>query len=535
MAANTLTGCLQRLRRGALLRDEGGLTDGDLLAAYVARRDEAAFAALVRRHGPMVLGVCRRILRNHADAEDAFQATFLVLVRKAGTIRTRTQVSSWLHGVAHNTALKARALNRRRLEKERDVRARSKGQAAEELWQQAKALLDEALRGLPEKYRVAVVLCGLEGRTIKEAARQLACPQGTVATRLARGRALLARRLSRSGLALSAGTVAAILGEGAASASVPAALSGATVKAAATGLVSASVVTLSERALQAMLLTKIKIAAAVLAVLGVLGLAAGLLALPLGATQPPRQGGPGKAAVTGQKERPGGRPKGARKEPPPAEIAVIVKAWLYEVDDAFYKKLSKQKRLSKAELEELERQFLGQVKGKPDEGDALFPLLEKQKLLLTRKEHKFDLGKQGTLLTWGKTVKCLPSPDQVRKKQKGPQTVQEGVSLIVQAQVSPDRRFVRVKFTEKSVEVEGIDKVKVPLDGSEEESWAEVPFLKESGHSQVRDIPDGGSYLLPLHYRPREARGKARWLVVCVTPRIYIEEEERQIRGEAPR
>src|SRR5437870_2606387 len=120
MATNPLNGCLERLRRGALLRDEGCLTDGDLLAAYAARRDEAAFAALVRRHGPMVLGVCRRILRNDADAEDAFQATFLVLARKAGTLRTPTRVGSWLHGVAHNTALKARALNRLRRGKERE-------------------------------------------------------------------------------------------------------------------------------------------------------------------------------------------------------------------------------------------------------------------------------------------------------------------------------------------------------------------------------------------------------------------------------
>jgi RNA polymerase sigma factor (sigma-70 family) len=544
MATNTLNGCIERLRRGALLRDEGGLTDGDLLAAYVARRDEAAFATLVRRHGPMVLGVCRRILHNDADAEDAFQATFLVLVRKAATIRTRTRVSSWLHGVAHNTALKARAMNRRRQGKEREARALSKGQAAEELWQQAQTLLDEALRGLPDKYRVAIVLCDLEGKTIKEAARQLACPQGTVATRLARGRALLTRRLSRHGLTLSAGTVAAVLSEGAVSASVPASLTGATVKAAitvaarhaTTGIVSARVVTLSERVLKAMLLTKIKVASAVLVVLGVLGVAAGLLALPLGATQPPAQSRQGKAAATQQKEPPGGRPKGAGKAPPtPGEIAVIVTAWLYEVDDAFYKKLSQQKRLSMEDLEKLERQFLGQLNAKPLEDDTLFKLLAKQKPLLTRKEIKFDLGKEGALLSWGKTIKCLPSPDQVRKRQKGPQTVQEGVSLFAQIRVSADRRFVRVKFTEKSAELEGIDKVKVTLDNTGEEAFAEIPFLKESGHSQVRDIPDGGSFLLPLHYRPREARGKDRWLVLCITPRIYIEEEERQLRGEAPR
>jgi hypothetical protein len=283
-----------------------------------------------------------------------------------------------------------------------------------------------------------------------------------------------------------------------------------------------------------MLLSKVKVVAAVCVVLGVLGITAGLLALPPGSPQSPAQGRQGKAAAQ-QKERPGGRPKGARNAPPPAEITVGVKAQLYEVDDAFYKKLSGLKRLSTEDLEKLERQFLNQPKGKPAEGDTLFSLLPKQKLLRAGKEIKLDLGKEGALLSWEKTVKCLPSPEQLRKGPKGPQTVREGVSLFVQARISGDRRFVRVKFIEKSVELEGTDKVTVPLDNTDKEAVAEIPYLKEAAHSRVRDIPDGGSFLLPLHYRPREVKGKGRWLVVCVTPRIYIEEEERQLRGEAPR
>src|SRR5262249_8168586 len=111
-ASKPLNGLVQRLRRDALSGDEAGPPDGELLATSVARRDDASFEPLVRRHGPMVMGVCRRILRNHADAEDAFQATFLVLARKAGTLRAKAMVSNWLYGVAHNTALKAKAQGR---------------------------------------------------------------------------------------------------------------------------------------------------------------------------------------------------------------------------------------------------------------------------------------------------------------------------------------------------------------------------------------------------------------------------------------
>ncbi len=544
MATKTLNGFIEYLRRGAQLSDEAGLTDGELMAAYVARHDQAAFETLVRRHGPMVLGVCRRILRNDADAEDAFQATFLVLVRKANTIRTKTRVSNWLYGVAHNTALKAKSMNRQRQAKEREAGTLSKGQAGEEVWQQAQALLDEAMRGLPDKYRVAIVLCDLEGRTVKEAARQLACPQGTVATRLSRGRVLLAKRLSRHGLTLSAGTVAAVLSEGAASASVSASLVGSTITAATTvaaghattGMISAKVVTLLEGVLKAMLLTKIKIASAVLVMMGVFGVSVALLVLPLEAAQPTAQVNQGKADPPKKKERPGDQPKEAKKgQPKPAlEIAVIVKAHLYEVDDAFYKKLSKVKRLSKEDLEKLERQIVGPPKPKQPEEETLFKLLGKQKLLLTGKEIKLDIGKEGALLSLNKAIDCLPSPDQLERGQKGPQTVQEGVSLVAQMQISADRRYVRAKFTEKSAELEDIEKVKV-LDNTGKEVLAEIPFLKESGHSQVRDIPDGGSFLLPLQYRTREAKNKDRWLVVSITPRIYLEEEEQQIRGQAPK
>src|SRR6516225_8053008 len=126
MAPVRATGMPRTLRRALLALDRTSLTDGQLLDRYLASREEAAFEALLRRHGPMVLGVCRRVLRNAADAEDAFQTTFLVLVRKAATIRPRGLVGNWLYGVAHTTALKARAMSTKRLAKEREAAARPK-------------------------------------------------------------------------------------------------------------------------------------------------------------------------------------------------------------------------------------------------------------------------------------------------------------------------------------------------------------------------------------------------------------------------
>src|SRR5262249_42961899 len=156
-----------QLRRAALLRDGGGMTDGQLLECFLTRRDEAAFAALVRRHGPMVLGVCRRMLHNPHDAEDAFQATFPVLGRKAATIARRELLGNWLYGVAYRTALDARAAAARRRVREKQVSEmpEPEASASEDVWRDLRPLLDEELSRLPDKYRVPVVLCDLEGRT----------------------------------------------------------------------------------------------------------------------------------------------------------------------------------------------------------------------------------------------------------------------------------------------------------------------------------------------------------------------------------
>ena len=274
MSAGLPRDVLRQVRKAALLPDGAGMTDGQLLDCFVARRDEAAFETLVRRHGPMVLGVCRRLLRHPQDAEDAFQATFLVLVRKAASIARRELVGNWLYGVAYRTALEARAAAARRRTRERQVSPMPEPAADEHAdgWRELRPLLDRELSRLPDKYRVAVVLCDLRGETLRDVARQLGVPTGTLSGRLTTARRLLAKRLARHGLAPSGGALTAALSPSAASAGVPSPLVTSTVQVAlrvaagqvAAGAVSAQVATVAEGVLKAMLLRKLKVAAAVL-------------------------------------------------------------------------------------------------------------------------------------------------------------------------------------------------------------------------------------------------------------------------------
>src|SRR5262245_39592926 len=222
MATSSMSQLFQYLCSAARLRTETERTDGQLLDSFAAHGETAALEALVRRHAPMVWGVCRRVLRNHHDAEDAFQATFLVLVRKAASIYPRAKVGDWLYGVAHQTALKARATRAKRRVRERSVTEMPEPAVTEpDLWGDLQPLLDLELSRLPEKYRTVIVLCDLGGKTGREASRQLGVPQGTVASRLARARAMLANRLARHGLAVTGGALGAVLSRKAASASVP--------------------------------------------------------------------------------------------------------------------------------------------------------------------------------------------------------------------------------------------------------------------------------------------------------------------------
>jgi RNA polymerase sigma factor (sigma-70 family) len=207
-------------------------TDGELLQRFAQRREASAFNALMERHGPMVLGVCRGILRDAHDAEDAFQATFLVLVRNPQSIGKPASVASWLHGVAYRLATRARAESARRRAHERQALPVPKEDSREDVdWRDLRPVLHEEVDRLPERYRLPFVLCYLEGKTNEEAAKLLGCPKGTVLSRLSRARERLRRRLTRRGLALTSG-LGAVLAQATAQAAVPAALRENTLQAA---------------------------------------------------------------------------------------------------------------------------------------------------------------------------------------------------------------------------------------------------------------------------------------------------------------
>jgi RNA polymerase sigma factor (sigma-70 family) len=276
MPARASSCVLSSLRRIVAPLDEGTTSDGELLHAFIARRDEAAFERLLRRHGPMVLSVCRRLLGEPADAEDAFQATFLVLVRRADSIRKPEQVAAWIHGVARRTALKMRlgiARRRQRYVPLEDLAAEVA--APEIVWRELGPIFDQEISRLPSKYQLPVVLCCLQGRTKRQAARQLGWAEGTLSSRLQTARETLQRRLTTRGLAPASAAIAAALSQGPARAAVPFQLvvTTRTVAAAqpATSLVSAKAVALAREVLTSMFLSKCQAVTASLFVACALG------------------------------------------------------------------------------------------------------------------------------------------------------------------------------------------------------------------------------------------------------------------------
>jgi RNA polymerase sigma factor (sigma-70 family) len=283
------------------------MTDGELLARFLSSRDKNPLAALVRRHAPMVWGVCRRLLHNHHDAEDAFQATFLVLVRKAAGV-PRQAVANWLYGVARQTAVRLRATMAKQGRRETQVVTMPEPTVAEIRDADWHSVLDEELSRLPDHSRHVIVLCDLEGMTRKEAARQLGIPEGSVASRLARARVLLAKQLTRRGVVFAGGSVAAVLAAGSASASAPPALVASTIEAAnlvatgrTAGVVSAKVAALTEGVVKAMFVTRIKSVLAVMLVVAALAGAVGVLYQTQAADQPNGNDGPPAAKQGGEK------------------------------------------------------------------------------------------------------------------------------------------------------------------------------------------------------------------------------------------
>jgi RNA polymerase sigma factor (sigma-70 family) len=232
MTQTTMGTVLGHLRRLAAAGADD-LSDAHLLDRFRTHHEEAAFTALLGRHGPMVLGVCRHLLRHEQDAEDAFQATFLVLAKKAAAIREGPSLASWLHGVAYRVARRARRDAARRGAHERAAAAAACGRGEPELsWRELQALLDEEVCRLPEKYRAPFVLCGLEGLSLAAAARRLGWKLGTVSGRLTQARRRLQARLRRRGVSLSVLLCVAGLARAAASAAVRAPLAAATAAAA---------------------------------------------------------------------------------------------------------------------------------------------------------------------------------------------------------------------------------------------------------------------------------------------------------------
>ena len=313
---------LDHLRRLARRRDRDPSSDGALLSRFVSARDGAAFEELVQRHGPMIYAVCRRALHDAHAAEDALQATFLVLARRASTVRPGGSLAAWLHGVARRVVFRAgAALRRRRLrESATPVADPSDGRQRDPLSEltarEFLATVDEEVARLPEVYRLPVLLCCLEGRTQEEAARLLGWTVGSVKGRLERGRKRLYERLAKRGLAPSAMLGVIELTREAATA-FPSGLLTTTVQAAT--LVGAcetagpivvrhEVLVLLEGVQRAMLWTKLKTILAVLLTLGVLGAVTGLFAAR------PRQEEPAARAEVPQSGAPGPPPEGAPAE-----------------------------------------------------------------------------------------------------------------------------------------------------------------------------------------------------------------------------
>ncbi|MBL8798993.1 MAG: sigma-70 family RNA polymerase sigma factor [Planctomycetia bacterium] len=295
MAHHPLARVLRHLRGLLGPNRTGEPSDGQLLERFVQRRDESAFALLMQRHGPLVLSVCRRVLHDPNDVDDAFQAVFVVLVRRAGAVDRNRSLASWLHGVAYRTALKARARAARLRSREQQAEAMPSIAAAEIdalaadpggslALHEMRVVLDDELNRLPEKYRAPLLLCYLEGKTNEQAAEDLGCPVGSMSWRLEKGRELLRQRLTQRGLALTSVLVTAGLNAEAATAAVPATLAHAALQSAllaaqpAGGLLPGAAAALAESVLHTMFVGRLRTLLFAVVAVSLLGAGAGAVA-----------------------------------------------------------------------------------------------------------------------------------------------------------------------------------------------------------------------------------------------------------------
>jgi RNA polymerase sigma factor (sigma-70 family) len=324
LAAGPLENWVRNLRRTVRPQAPDGATDAQLLERFVQERDEGAFELLVWRHGAMVLNVCRRVLRREQDAEDAFQAAFLALACKAGTIGRRASVGSWLYKVAYRIALRARTrASARPLPAELLADTSAGGPVAELLRWELRSVIDEEVQRLSEKYRTAFVMCHLEGQSLEAAARTLGRPAATVGTWLARARQTLRRRLGCRGFGPSSpsvwGSFVAALPAALVSSTARAARFGSAEKAMASGAISAQVAALTKGAMSTMTLTKLALATVIILALGLLGGAAGRTHRAQ-AVEPPPEGPLPAAARQAAREKGGG----------------VLLAWKFAKDVPFY-------------------------------------------------------------------------------------------------------------------------------------------------------------------------------------------------------
>ncbi|HTU90975.1 MAG TPA: sigma-70 family RNA polymerase sigma factor [Gemmataceae bacterium] len=317
MTKPVLSAVIHHLRSLVENSGEARLSDRQLLERYLNCRDEAAFAVLVRRHGNLVLSACRRVLTEEADVEDAFQATFLVLLRKAPSVRWQTSIGNWLFGVAHRIAVRARADALRRRQESAARSVREEREAPPDLsWREALGFLHEELDRLPDKYRLPLLLCYLDGKTREEAAQALHCSAGSIKGRLERGREMLRTRLIRRGVTLSAALLAALV-DAPAARSVAPALVQATLNAMRTGIYRSSVAALMKAAAPALWIGKTRLTVGVLLMVSLLAVGGSRVAPPSAAPEPPAVPKEAKTkesvVIRGRVLDPDGKPvKGAR-------------------------------------------------------------------------------------------------------------------------------------------------------------------------------------------------------------------------------